>query len=189
MVPPAAEAAPIYAEVVQALGDHVDLFICETMSSGAEALNAATAAVDHGNGKPVYVSWTLLETPGAGLRSGESIADAFALLNDLPIDGFLFNCTHPSAVTERIRSFRRLTDKPVGGYANRLNAREEGWTLDNEVPMGVDRSLDVSAFVAAGIECVDAGANMIGGCCGVGPEYIDALRAALDARGVEFAAR
>tara|TARA_Y100001934_G_scaffold274388_1_gene366530 strand:+ start:563 stop:970 length:408 start_codon:yes stop_codon:yes gene_type:complete len=132
------------------------------------------------------VSWTLNETPGAGLRSGEPIAEAVSVLADLPVAGYLFNCTHPAAVAEGIRTLRALTDRPIWGYANRLNAFQEGWTLDNDVAMGLDTSVDVAAFVAVGIECVGAGATMIGGCCGVGPRFINALRDALEARGVNL---
>ncbi len=52
--------------------------------------------------------------------------------------------------------------------------------------MGLDTSVDVAAFVAVGIECVGAGATMIGGYCGLGPRFINALRDALEARGVNL---
>lgn len=183
LVPDAATAAPIYRNLVSALQDHVDVYFCETMASGQEAFNAASAAVNHGAGKPVYVSWTLDETPGQGLRSGETIAEALALLDGLPIAGFLFNCTHPEAVVDGVRALRQLTDKPVGGYANRLNRIQTNWTLDNEVTAGFRVNLDVASFVANALACVEQGASMIGGCCGIGPAYIDALREALEANG------
>lgn len=179
MVPPADEAAPIYANLVRALEKSVDVFFCETMSSADEAFNAASAAVEFGNTKPVYVSWTLDETPGAGLRSGEPISAAYQKLSSLPIAGFLFNCTHPEAVEEGIRTLKRLTDKPIGGYANRLNRVREDWTLDNDVVTGLRPDLDVAEFVQAAKRCVDAGATMVGGCCGISPSYIKALSQSL----------
>ena len=45
LVPPPEVAHPIYQGVVEALRDDVDLFICETMSSAAEAHTAASAAL------------------------------------------------------------------------------------------------------------------------------------------------
>ena len=127
LVPPAHVAAPIYRGVVEALRDAADLYLCETMSSAAEARNAASAALDHGEGKPVYVSWTLDEMPGAGLRSGETVRDAVAALAGLEIAGYLFNCTHPEAIEVGLRELRRLTGKPVGCYPNRLNKVPAGW--------------------------------------------------------------
>jgi len=44
-----------YAEISGHLSPGVDLFLCETMSSAAEAAAAARAAARHG--KPVWVSW------------------------------------------------------------------------------------------------------------------------------------
>ena len=43
-------------------------------------------------------------------------------------------------------------------------------------------SLTPDAFAAAMLPLADAGASILGGCCGTTPEHIAALRAALDAR-------
>jgi len=63
-----------YRQIVAAEKDHVDLFMCETMSTAEEARAAATAACE--SGKPVWVSWTLSEARaedgGVRLRSGET---------------------------------------------------------------------------------------------------------------------
>ncbi|MEQ9005992.1 MAG: homocysteine S-methyltransferase family protein [Pseudomonadales bacterium] len=182
LVPSSEAADPIYAALVAALADLVDLFLCETMSSAAEARTAAAAAVKHGGGRPVYVSWTLDETPGAGLRSGERVEDAFAAVADLDLAGYLFNCTDPAAIEAALRALRPLTDKPLGGYANRLNRVPKGWTLDGTVQGGRRTDLSEDAFVASALRCVDAGATIVGGCCGIGPRYIAPLTRALAAR-------
>ena len=56
-VRPFAEIEPLYREQAEVLAPHVDLFICETMSSADEARAAATAAA--ATGKPVWVAWTV----------------------------------------------------------------------------------------------------------------------------------
>ncbi len=175
LVMPAAEASPIYEKLVKALLPHVDMFICETMSSADEALNAATQAVLHGGGKPVYVSWTLNETPDAGLRSGESIERAFEKVSQLDIAGFLFNCTHPEAIEAGLRTLRPLTDKPLGCYANKLARVPIGWTLDPETSSGRRNDIDEDYFIRISKRCIEAGATIIGGCCGITPGYIRAL--------------
>ena len=43
-------------------------------------------------------------------------------------------------------------------------------------------SLTPEAFAAAMLPLADAGASILGGCCGTTPEHIAALRAALAAR-------
>lgn len=176
LVPPEPEASPIYAAMAKALAPNVDLIICETMSTADEARVACAAAAAHTD-RPILVSWTLNERPGGGLRSGERIADAVEVLAGLPIAGFLFNCTQPQAITAGLAELRELTDEPIGGYPNRMNPVAADWTLDNEVQTGLNEELGIDAFVAFAREWADLGARMIGGCCGIGPEYIAALRA------------
>lgn len=180
LVPSAEEAMPVYRNMVQAMAEHVDLFLCETMASAEEAHTAARAALDLGGGKPVYVSWTLNEEPGTGLRSGESVAEAHDRLDGLGIDAFLFNCTHPEAIEVALAELAALTDRPVGCYPNRLNAVPEGWTLDNDVVTGLRRDLTGDLYVASILRCIDAGATIVGGCCGIGPGDIRALRERLE---------
>ena len=175
MVPDQQQAEPIYKSMVIALRDYVDLFICETMSSSEEAIHAVSQVMRYGNGKPVMVSWTLKEKPGAGLRSGETILEAFNRLQEFDIDGFLFNCTHPEAIIAALGEIRQLTDKPIGGYPNRLNPVDPQWTLDNEIATGLRTDMDVAYFLEMATLFKKQVATIIGGCCGIGPEYIAAL--------------
>lgn len=181
LVPPASEALPIYQNLVSTLSPFVDLFICETMSCAEEAFNAASQAVAHGGGKPVFVSWTLNETPGRGLRSGESITTAYERLQSLDVAGYMFNCTCPEAIVIGLEELCALTDKPVGCYANRMNTVPDGWTLDNDITTGRRTDITTDYFIDMCVQCVDAGATIIGGCCGIGPTDIKALAGKLAA--------
>ena len=149
----------------------------KTMSCAREARNAVTAAVNCGGGRPVYVAWSLNESPGCGLRSGESIADAVGAISHLPIAAYMFNCSTPEAITVALDGLLHQVDLPVGAYPNRLHI-PEGWTLDNTVQTGV-RELSPSEFAAFGRQWAAAGASLVGGCCGIGPEHIAALAAEL----------
>jgi len=179
LVPAEVEALPVYQEMVRALNANVDVFLCETMSSGAEAVHAVSQARSYGEGKPVMVSWTLNEIPGRGLRSGESVTEAFQQLQEFNVDAYLFNCTSPEAITEAIKEVVELTDKPVGAYPNRLNPVDPEWTLDNEIQTGLRNDMDIDFFLNMSERFQAAGATIIGGCCGVGPDYISALTARL----------
>ncbi len=178
LVPPEDVAAPIYEKLVIALRDYVDLFICETMSSAEEAHIAASQTIAHGGGKPVYVAWTLNETPGKGLRSGESVTQAFERLADLPVAGFMFNCTAPEAIEAALDEIRPLTDKPLGCYANRLIRIPPGSTLDGVFKNERDE-VSTADFVATTKRCIDKGATLVGGCCGIDPAHIAALTRSL----------
>lgn len=175
LVPTVSEAQPIYQNMVNTLSPFVDLFICETMSSAEEAFNAASQTVRYGGGKPVFVAWTLNEAPGAGLRSGESIKTAYQRLLSLDVTGYMLNCTSPEAIVAGLKELHALTDKPIGCYANRMTKVPEGWTLDNDIE--AERRTDISTdyFIDMCVKCSNAGATIIGGCCGIGPADIKAL--------------
>lgn len=175
LVPPADEALPVYKNLVEALHDFVDLYFCETMSTAEEAVTASMQALKYGGGKPVYVSWTLNETPGTGLRSGESIKTAVDALSDLDVAGFMFNCTFPEAIEVALHELRPLTDKRLGCYPNRTSRIPSDWTLDNDVILATRAAIDKQYFVAMSQCCIDAGATIVGGCCSIGPAYIKAL--------------
>ena len=177
LVPDHGVARLIYDAMALALEPYVDLFICETMSSIGESMNACEAAKKAALARslPVYVSWTLNEKPGAGLRSGETLNAAYEELSAVGVDGFLCNFTAPEAIEAAVKELSDWTDKPIGGYPNRVSEVPQGWTLDNALE--TERRVDItpSVFVEFARRCVEKGATMFGGCCGVGPEYIAAL--------------
>lgn len=173
LVPPDEESRPVYEALANVLNPYADLFLCETMSSVREAVNAATAARTVAPDKPLWVSWTLNETPGGGLRSGESIAEALEALAPFAPDAYLFNCTTPDAIGAGLRELRALTDRPVGAYPNRFFV-PQGWTLDNEI--STERSeMTVEEFLTFARAWREGGMDIIGGCCGIGPDFIGAL--------------
>ena len=176
LVPDDESAGPVYLDLAGALEPFVDLFICETMSSIRESRNAVRAAkqVAEARNIPVYVAWTLDERPGHGLRSGESIKDAWRELSQLDVDGFLFNCTHPDAIETGVAEIATLTDKPTGGYPNRFDV-PGGWTIANELEVQPRADEGTEQFVAAALRWIALGATVVGGCCEVRPADIAAL--------------
>lgn len=182
------QAGPIYHDIAEVLAPAVDLFLCETMSSIRESMNAAQAALAAGSrrGLPVWVSWTLGEEPGTGLRSGESVTEAYRALETLDVQGFFFNCTHPSAIEAAVEEISQLTDRPTGGYPNRFDV-PSGWTLDNELFVRPREGFGTDKFVHFARRLVERGASLVGGCCAVGPEDIAAMAAWLKQRGAATA--
>ena len=173
LVPEDAHARPIYQAIVGALSDYVDLYVCETMSSVREAVNAAWSVRKTDPNKPLWVALTLADEPGCGLRSGETMAEVVTALEPFSVDAYLFNCTDPSAISVALEELAPLTDKPTGAYPNRFHV-PAGWTLDNDI-----KTEPTEMTVEQYLEFVDtwrqSGASIIGGCCGIGPEFIAAL--------------
>lgn len=178
LVGPFAELEPLYREQAECLLPHVDLYLCETMSSAAEAFAAATAAAR--TGKPVWVSWTLDEDRSGRLRSGETVAQAARAIDRLPVSAFLVNCCAPESVTAAMPELAGLGRGPVGGYANTFEPVPRDWRLDGKKPgdglLALRRDLDPEDYVRHARAWRELGARILGGCCGTGPAHIARLR-------------
>lgn len=174
---PFEKTVPLYREQAEILAPSVDFFICETMASAAEAFAAATAACE--TGKPVWVSFTLHEDRSGRLRSGETIAEAIAALAGLEVSGFLANCCAPEAITAALPALKTTGAEYVGGYANTFTPVPETWTLDGSEPtdgvIELRQDLDPESYLRHARDWWDAGATVIGGCCGTRPAHIALL--------------
>jgi S-methylmethionine-dependent homocysteine/selenocysteine methylase len=183
LVGPHAKILPCYREQARLLAPHVDLFLCETMSSGAEAQAAAEAACE--TGKPVWVSWSLHEDESGRLRSDETINEAASLLADLPVCGLLVNCCSPKSVTRAIPllSAATTTAQRIGGYANTFHPIPADWRLDGDKAtdglLSLRNDLGPDAYADHAAQWLAAGATVIGGCCGTRPAHIRKLRSLL----------
>lgn len=177
------EIVPLYREQAEVLEPYCDLFICETMSSGEEARAAATAAAEFG--RPVWVSFTLLEDKSGKLRSGETIAEAAAKLKDLPVSGILANCTAPESIDAAMPELAKL-GKVAGGYANTFQDVPKDWVMDGKKPndglLKLREDLDPEHYAAHAKTWLAAGARVIGGCCGTGPAHIARLKQLIESK-------
>ncbi len=174
-----------YQKIVEVGKDHVDLFICETMSTSEEARAAATAACE--SGKPVWVSWTLSESltedGSARLRSGETIADAIAALNGLNVQGILVNCSTPEVTTAAMPELAR-DGRPFGAYANAFSADLSQYGPGETVEVIENRTdLNPRAYTQFVQQWVEAGATIVGGCCQTDPSHIAEIKRQLTAAG------
>ncbi len=173
-----AEIEPAYRRQAEILAPYVDLFLCETMSSGAEAVAAASGAAHAG--KPVWVAWTLEDGGGDRLRSGETVSAAAAMLADLPVSALLLNCSSPESLTRAMPELAGLTALPVGGYANGFQRVPEDWGQRSAIEsLGARTDLGPDEYAEHALRWVAAGARLIGGCCEVGPAHIARLREVL----------
>ncbi len=184
-------ARPVLQELVRALDLFVDLWLAETVSSQAEMVLVSEVVV--GTKQPWWVSYTLDDEPAqlasVHLRSGEPVAAAATHAARLGAQAVLFNCCQPEAIAAAVPvaraaldEYARSTGGPrvrVGAYANAFPPQREDASANAELnalrtDLGPEQYLDwVQRWIADGAE-------IVGGCCGVGPEHIARLRAALD---------
>ncbi|MGR3715291.1 MAG: homocysteine S-methyltransferase family protein [Thermohalobaculum sp.] len=184
------QTAAIYAEIARLQAPHIDLILCETMSSADQGLGAVEGAVEGGGGKPVWVSWTILDTMLDGdsgrLRSGETLAEAVAALAGLPVAARLLNCSRPESLTAAMPALAALGGR-FGGYANGFAGISGDYGPGSTVKALSGRTdLGPEAYADLAMGWVDQGATIVGGCCEVGPAHIAELARRLEAAGHEI---
>jgi S-methylmethionine-dependent homocysteine/selenocysteine methylase len=171
-----------YRRIVAAQAEHVDLFLCETMSSLAQARAAVLAAKE--SGLPVWVGLTVSDDGSGKLRSGEELSGVLAALDGIGVDAKLLNCSRPEAISAAWPVFS-LTPGRFGAYANGFTS------VESLKPGGTVKSLEArldlgpDEYAAFALTWVADGASLIGGCCEVGPEHIARLAERLREQGYD----
>ncbi|WP_064685119.1 homocysteine S-methyltransferase family protein [Rhizobium bangladeshense] len=173
--------------LVENLAPFVDLWLGETLSliAEGEAVREAVAA----SGKPFWISFTLADDEAdiasgeAKLRSGESVEDAASWTVSSGAAAFLFNCSKPEvmqgAVETAARLFRERNARiEIGVYANAFEG-ETGEAAANEGLHDTRDDLNGDAYSRFACSWAEAGATIIGGCCGIGTAHIHRLRKTL----------
>lgn len=167
------EAYGIYREQMEALKSAgADLLAVETLMGADEALAALDAAV--GLELPVLVSFSA-EADG-GVPFGGTVWDAAAMAQEMGASAVGVNCSvGPDQLESVIRSIRAAVEIPVIAKPNAgLPAMDEhGQARYSMGPEDFARHVCVLA---------EAGANLLGGCCGSTPVYIRRLNESLHGR-------
>jgi homocysteine S-methyltransferase len=156
----------------------VDLLIVETAST-IEELLLIIATIRARTDLPVLASMTFGEDLVA--VDGTTPEAAARLLLDADVDGFGVNCGGgPVACLDALARMRAEGPAPLLIMPNAgLPTRIEGRFVYAADP----------AYLAAEVpRFLEAGARLIGGCCGTTPEHIAAMRGALDALATDTAA-
>jgi S-methylmethionine-dependent homocysteine/selenocysteine methylase len=175
------EARGIAEVLIAGLTPHVDVWLAETQGSIAEAAALRKALGD--DRRPFWVSFTLEDGEDATppkLRSHEPVEAAVRAALDWKAEALLFNCSQPEVmaaaldVARKVRGEAALT---LGVYANAFPPQNE----DAEANAGLSdirADLDPPRYLKFVQDWLGRGAGIVGGCCGIGPEHIAAIRKA-----------
>jgi homocysteine S-methyltransferase len=166
------QARQAFAEQIQALDDAgVDLLILETFSDLHELLEAIQAA-RHACDLPLVASMTFTRDDRTLL--GDSPAKVALTLRQAGADLIGVNCSGGPAQIWRI--LRQMSQAaPNGSFSVMPNA---GWP--EQVGGRIMYPATPDYFGEYALAFCDAGARLIGGCCGTSPQHIAAMRQALD---------
>jgi methionine synthase / methylenetetrahydrofolate reductase(NADPH) len=166
------EAQQFYTEQLKPLIDGgIDLILFETFiytDDLRQAVNAARSISE----LPIIAQVTISED-GSSLTGGE-LESVVEELNTIPADVIGINCTvGPQVMLNWLERARPLTDKPISIMPNAGK------------PKNIDgRNIYLASpeyFGEYARHFIRAGANIIGGCCGTGPEHIQKMRNSISA--------
>ena len=178
--PDSATAIPLYTELALRLAPHADILLFETIAS----LDAARSALAAGRKTdlPVWLAFTVDDTDGSILRSGEPVAEAAQIAKDA--DAALANCSAPEVMGEALDALVAC-GRPIGAYANAF----EGITKDfidggaTANSLSARRDMGPKPYADLALSWLDHGATILGGCCETGPAHIAEIAQRLKAQG------
>lgn len=167
--PPLEECIERYQIISHKQAPHIDLFICETMSSIKEAEAAITATKAHNI--ETWCSMTVADQGKSKLRSTESFENAVSYLNKFDHQANLINCSTPESTSISLKVLKN-GNKPFGAFANgftSIDALELGGTVD---VLKARNDLGPEAYSKYVLDWINTGASIIGGCCEISPAHI-----------------
>lgn len=160
------ELVDVYKEQASIL-DHAgaDLFVVETMMSLQEC-RAAVIAIKEVSDLPIMV--TLSYNEDGRTLFGTPPETAVVVLQSLGVDAIGINCsTGPMEMVELVEKMAQYSTVPIIAKPNAgLPELEDDKTVYKMTPQ---------EFADAAVALVNAGASIVGGCCGTTPEHIKAL--------------
>jgi S-methylmethionine-dependent homocysteine/selenocysteine methylase len=179
------QARNILKVLIEGLSPHADIWLGETLSSLVEARNVVAGL--EGDGRPLWLSFTLADAAAepetlGNLRSGESVAAAAELASGTGAAALLFNCSQPEVMLKAVETALTVRERlgasfEVGVYANAFPPQEKE-AQANETILPLRADLDPPGYLGWLRSWRQAGATILGGCCGIGPEHIAELRQA-----------
>jgi S-methylmethionine-dependent homocysteine/selenocysteine methylase len=168
-------ARAILSVLIEGLTPFVDIWLAETLSALCEAELVGDMLTN--DARPLWLSFTLNDEGSAMLRSGETIEDAVSLARQLSAKAIMFNCSAPEVMEDAVKRAKAELGSDtmdIGVYANGF-AHSETHVDANAGLRQIRDDLDPLHYLGWAKAWVAAGATMVGGCCGIGPDHIRAL--------------
>ena len=168
------EAYDLFAEQVDAVcAAGCDLVLIETMADLREAKAALLAARERCD-LPVFATMTFGEDGRTFLGTPPEVAAV--TLSSMGAHAVGLNCSlGPDELLEAAQAMTRFARCPVLVQPNAGLPRMEGGRTVYDV--------DPASFARAMERMLEAGASMVGGCCGTSPAFIERVRALVDGFG------
>lgn len=204
-VPQMVELVPGYKTIISALVENgVDMLLAETLSTAREAsaILQAMSCIEQAKTLPLWISFTIHDYISTQLRSGELLVDVCQTIIkqskslNISVEAIGVNCSTPVAISSALDILAKEllnTDIKCIVYGNCFQTTTSEWirSLDscNALTTRSNDSLhdkyDASgylfpdAYARYAYAWANAGAKIIGGCCGCNPKHMKAVSSAL----------
>jgi SAM-dependent methyltransferase len=149
-----------------------DLILVETLSLIGPSIYVTVETLLE-TGLPVWLSFRRCRHGVCGVYGqhwggpeGDLFGRAARRFEEMGVGALLVNCIPPDHVTGMVSWLRDFTDMPLGVYPNLGYLTNDGWRSD--------RQITGDEYAQMALEWREEGAQIVGGCCGVGPELIAA---------------
>jgi S-methylmethionine-dependent homocysteine/selenocysteine methylase len=161
---PGAASRDEHGELARVLASAgVDILLCETFAHSKEAAVAVEEAVRTG-----VETWASLTAgPDASLMTPQAMRDAARACADKGARVVLVDCT-PATKTMAYVEAIASAGVSFGAYAN-------AGSFGDAIGWGADDGTGPARYAKLAGAWVEAGATVIGSCCGTGPAHIEAL--------------
>jgi S-methylmethionine-dependent homocysteine/selenocysteine methylase/SAM-dependent methyltransferase len=157
--------------------DRPDLILLETLSLVHSSTYATVEALLE-TGLPVWLSFRRCRHGVCGVYGehwggpeGDAFGRAARRFEEMGVGALAINCLPPDHVTGMISWLRDFTDLPLGVYPNLGYLSAAGWRHET--------SIGGAQYGQLALRWREEGAQLIGGCCGVGPDHLAAARTTL----------
>ncbi len=160
-----------YREQAQLLAEAgAELIVLEMIEAPGYGRAALRAAAE--TGLPVWLGISAARRPDGTLSTftelggGDSFEDLLRALADPSLAAVTVMHSSPEVILDAIEIIRGHFAGPIGAYAETGGWVPPNWVFDGLPP---------GEYLQHAIAWADRGAQLIGGCCGTGPEHIRAL--------------
>jgi S-methylmethionine-dependent homocysteine/selenocysteine methylase len=152
-----------------------DLVILETLETIPDEAGLRTIEMLCDTGLPVWVSFRRRKQ-GMSTVDGGVVADAdptafgraLEQMRGIGVGAALVNCVPTEHLDETMGWLREQSPMPIGCYPNLGHSAGSHWEFDD--------AIGPREYARLGQSWVASGARIVGGCCGVTPAHVAALR-------------
>lgn len=167
-------AQNILEPLVRGQESGADVWLIETVSSLEEAEFSIRYIQKHSK-KDIWVAFCLAEEKEhPQLYDGTKVEDVYAFAQKKDIHALFFNCSAPEDIDKALDAKPAQYSLILGAYPNLFEARGEDIS-SNERITDIRDDITRQAFCTYATKWAEHGATIIGGCCGIGPDFINAL--------------